>query len=129
MRIPIGLVPAPGKSATESSKQIKDIIRRYSVTTLDVFSAINDTTNSSVKVGEMVSGKRGSCGMHAVDLSMEHATGQAKQSRAKKIVDRFDECKLLRIKLKNCFSWLMSHCAKKGSRNIPVLTRTLPRFW
>ncbi len=69
---------------SDCSKQIEDIIARYGVTKEDIFSSVNDTTNSAVKAGENISGKCGSCGMHTVDLSMEHATGQSKRTRQKK---------------------------------------------
>ncbi len=78
LQLPVGLLPAVGKNATDCTAQIQTIISCYGVSQKDIFSSINDTTNLAVKTGENVSGKKGSCGMHLVDLSMEHATGQSK---------------------------------------------------
>ncbi len=82
LQIPVGLLPSVGKSADVCAEQIQNIISCYGVGTAGVFASVNDTTNSAVKTGENILGKKGSCGMHTVDLSMEHATGQAKRTKS-----------------------------------------------
>ena len=61
--------------------------------------------------------------MHTVDLSMEHAMGQAKCTKLKEIVDQFKACNELRLKLKNCLSWLMSRRAKKRFKEYTAVNK------
>ena len=79
MQIPVGLLPSTKKKASVCALQVQDIIRCYEISDDDVFLSVNDTTNSAVATGKAIAdGKAGTCGMHSIDLAMEHATNQTK---------------------------------------------------
>ncbi len=51
--------------------------------------------------------------MHHIDLSMEHALDQTKRTKQKEVIDEFDDCNNLWLKLKTALSYLTSKQAKK----------------
>jgi hypothetical protein len=62
----------------------------------DLYKTVNDTTNSAVKTGWNLTGVKGTCAMHRVNLIIEHATGRRKRTQQRKVTDEFPECEAIR---------------------------------
>jgi hypothetical protein len=70
----------------------------------DMPCALNDTTSSALMDGRMIIGGgtaarkdcEGTCGMHAVELIVNHAARFVKRSKNKAIVDSFPACECFR---------------------------------
>jgi hypothetical protein len=59
-----------------------------------LFLPVSNTATAAVVVGVALTGLKGTCGLHRVNLIIEHATGRRTRSSKKKIIDSFPECKL-----------------------------------
>jgi hypothetical protein len=91
---------------------------RYGITPLDIFRGINDTTNSALKAGLMLSSGRcpsekgTTCFMHAQELVVKHALGLSiRKGRNGSADDTFDSGVNLRNRVK---AWLSKIMDKKS---------------
>ena len=111
-RLPIAMVRITGKMALVTANQTLEALKVIGVAKEDIFRCVNDTTNVAVKVGVLISGKKGTCNMHTVQLILEHATGRRTRSKKKQVIDDFPECDDVRKAAKESASYLMNKKAK-----------------
>jgi hypothetical protein len=81
-RIPVGLELTDSKKFVELSEQILETLDTCGVKQEDLYKTANDTTNSSVKVGFLLTREKGTCAMHTTSLLIGHATGILQRSSA-----------------------------------------------
>ena len=98
-RIPVGLERSVDKKAAPTAKQSLAILEGAGIGKDDIYRAANDTTNSALKTGRLMTadGDEGTCFMHITQLCIDHATGRKKRSVDKQIVDDFPECESIRL--------------------------------
>jgi hypothetical protein len=70
-RIPLGLETCPDKKAEPTVEQAMDLLQLAGVQPQDVFKAANDTTNTALKVGRMltVGKENGTCVRRYIKLT------------------------------------------------------------
>ena len=77
-RIPLGLIMAKGHTARQVCDLSVALLSCFSVQAdTDLFSTVNDNTNSAVLAGKNILNHRGEgkCDMHITDLILKHTTG------------------------------------------------------
>jgi hypothetical protein len=72
-RLSLGLIQPLSHASEDCSDAVLEVLSRFGVRKEDVLYAVNDTTNSSVKTGRLVSGQHGTCRMPVINLIIEHA--------------------------------------------------------
>jgi len=85
---------------------------RFQIQKCDIFRAVNDTANSALKTGLLISDYRKpdggtTCQMHAQELVLKHALGLAIRKRNKTVIDSFPAGKNLRDQCKSLASKIM----------------------
>jgi hAT family C-terminal dimerisation region len=88
-RIPLGLGKVEDKRSDGTSSQILDLLSMVGVTARDLYRAVNDTTNTALKVGRNLTGFNGTCAMHEIQLALEHATGRKTRRENKIVTDQY----------------------------------------
>jgi hypothetical protein len=80
--------------------QAMDLLKVTGVEPQDFFKAANDTTNTALKVGRLltVGKENGTCTMHQVQLALVHAIGAKTRTKNSKVVDSFEEAQVLHKK-------------------------------
>jgi hypothetical protein len=113
---PVGLKTVLSKKAEPTADQTLLICQTAGMEKSDLFKAANDTTNTALKVGRLltVSGERGTYGMHEGQgqLAFEHATGKKVRKRGNKVVDHFDDFVKLHAKSLKAAKYLMEKKSK-----------------
>jgi hypothetical protein len=111
----VGVVNSNGKKVRPVSDQVKSLLQeRIGITQEDIFSAINDTSNSAVLAGKQIAGTNvpGTCDMHVFELALKHATGMKSRSKNKVICDQNPEFVALHDKFNTLVSWITNKKAK-----------------
>ena len=111
-KIPIGLAQPSSHSAEDCAAAALIVCKRVGVYQCDLQDSCNDTTNSSVATGRILTGRNGSCSMHVSSLLIEHAIGKRVRTRNRKVVDSFDKHETLRKKHQACVKYIWSKRAK-----------------
>lgn len=111
-KIPIGLESVDDKRATQTAEQCEDLLSACGIWKEDLYKAVNDTTNTALKVGRLLAGQNGSCSMHEVQLALDHAVGKKTRKRNNKIVDSFKEAEAIRLQALKASGYLMEKKAK-----------------
>jgi hypothetical protein len=109
---PIGMCVVYDKSAAATVQQTLKLLAGCGIEKEDLYKAVNDTTNTAVRTGELLTGEKGTCAMHSTQLVIQHATGHLKRKKDCKIVDEFPECEDLRKKARDSAFYLMNKKAK-----------------
>jgi hypothetical protein len=107
-RIPIALVRVISKFAVATVEQTLESLRSVGILKDDLYRSVNDTTNVAVKVGKLLSGSKGTCNMHTLQLIIEHSTGKRTRKHNTKIIDEFPECEEVRKAAKAGASYMTS---------------------
>jgi hypothetical protein len=100
------------KKSHELSEQILEILDTCGVKQEDLYKSVNDTTNSSVKVGFLLTGEKGMWAMHNTSLLIGHATGILQRSSAGQVRDSFVHLLELFKELLDASGWLNNKKAK-----------------
>ena len=79
--LPLGLTPVEDKKSDPTALQTMDLLRVAGIEEEDLYMPVNDTTNSAVKTGRVLTGEDGSCAMHQVQLCFVHATGKVQRKK------------------------------------------------
>ncbi|KAI2512772.1 hypothetical protein MHU86_1560 [Fragilaria crotonensis] len=111
-KIPIGLAQPLSHSAEDCADAALAVCKRVGVQQCDLQDSCNDTTNSSVATGRILTGQNGSCSMHVSSLLIEHAIGKRVRTKNRQIVDSFDKHETLRKKHQACVKYIWSKRAK-----------------
>ncbi len=75
-RIPIGMIDVESKTSEYIATVTMSVLEKVGIQKADFFRSVNDTTNSALKVGDLLTGSKGTCAMHSTQLIIEHATGK-----------------------------------------------------
>jgi hypothetical protein len=111
-KVPIGLELTDSKKSVELSEQILEILDTCGVQQNNLYKSANDTTNSSVKVGFLLTGEKGTCAMHTTSLLIGHATRILQRKGSGKVIDSFDRLQDLFKEVLEAASWLNNKKAK-----------------
>jgi hAT family C-terminal dimerisation region len=111
-RIPVGLKLTDSKKSVELSEQILEILNTCGVKQENLYTTANDTTNSSVKVGFLLTGEKGTCTMPTTSLLIGHATGILQRSSAGQVSDSFVRLQELFKEVLDAAGWLNNKKAK-----------------
>ena len=92
---------------------------RYDILRSDIFRGINDTTNSALLTGRLISsgrvpddGSRNSCFMHTQELALTHAFGLRDRKRNGDVTDSFLPGKAIRDRVRKLCSTIMNRKSK-----------------
>ena len=93
------------------------VFHRYDIHKADIFRGVNDTTNSALRAGQLLTDGRNvrglnTCVMHTQELVITHALGLRTRTRMRVVVDEFCEGKALRNRVKELLSFIMDKKAK-----------------
>jgi hypothetical protein len=96
--LPVGLQVLENKSSESVVQHLNKMLSRYDIKPEDIYRGINDTTNSALKAGQLLSSNRNlntrnTCFMHSQELAVTHALGIRSRSRNKVITDSFTRMK------------------------------------
>jgi hypothetical protein len=102
------------KKSQELSEQILEILKTCGVRQEDLYKSANDTTNSSVKVGFLLTGEKGTCAMHTTAAIAHWARNWnfAKEQSAGQVHDSFVPLKDLFKELLDAAGWLNNKKSK-----------------
>ena len=126
-KIPIGLLETKGHTACQIADHTESLLHQVGFTSLDLFTSINDSTNSGVLAGKYIIGqnKAGKCNMHRAKLILKHATGQAVRRQGGTVIDE-NKTFVNLFKVFHIFSsWLMSRKARSRSENLKNLLKKM----
>ena len=112
VKVPVGMLVCDDKNSKAVCAQTLSMLAACGIGKDDIYRAANDTTNSAVKVGRLLSGENGTCSMHQVQLIITHATGRVTRKKNNKIVDSFVECERIRKTSEDCANWIMNRKSK-----------------
>lgn len=112
VKVPVGMLVCNDKNSKAVCEQTLSMLAACGIGKDDIYRAANDTTNSAVKVGRLLSGENGTCSMHQVQLIITHATGRVTRKKNNKIVDSFEECERIRKTSEDCANWIMNRKSK-----------------
>jgi hypothetical protein len=96
LKVGVGLMATQSKKANDVASDILQCLERVGIEKEDLYRTVNDTTNSAIKTGWNLTGKKGTCAMHRTNLIIEHATGRKTRKQGKKVTDEFNECEEIR---------------------------------
>jgi hypothetical protein len=122
-RIPIAMVRVISKVAVATVEQTIEALKSVGIGQLDIYRSVNDTTNVAVRVGFLLSGNKGTCNMHTIQLVIEHCTGRRMRKLNKQIIDSFPECEALRKGAKEAASYLVNKKKKSVWKSYAKLMR------
>jgi len=122
-RIPIGLSPVADKKSEGTALQTLELLALSGIEEKDLYKAVNDTTNTALKVGRLLTGENGGCAMHEVQLLLEHAMGTRKRSANTIVTDSFPEAQAIRKKALAASGWLMERKAKGRFKTFETLLK------
>ena len=113
LKVPIGLSVVDDKRSEQTAELTMKMLNACGIYAEDLYKAANDTTNSALKVGRLLTGgDEGTCAMHQTQLVIDHATGRKTRKRAGKIVDENPACESLRKKAEKATQCLMNAKSK-----------------
>jgi len=115
--IPLGLMPNDDKKAAATTIQTLDLLTNAGILKADLYKAVNDTTNTAVKIGRDLVGESGGCAMHEVSLAFEHGIGKRMRSKNKVVIDSFPAAEDIRKKSLWATGELMEKKAKSRFRD------------
>ena len=94
--VALGLVPTTSKKSADVAQEVLKVLGRAGIEKDDLLVPVNDTAMAALAVGFALTGVKGTCAMHRVNLVIEHATGRRTRSSQRKITGSFPECKEFR---------------------------------
>jgi len=113
LKVPIGLTVVDDKTSSKTAELTMKMLNACGINAEDLYKAANDTTNSALKVGRILTGgDEGTCAMHQTQLVVDHATGRKKRSAQNTITDDFPACEELRKKAEKASQYLMNAKSK-----------------
>jgi hypothetical protein len=122
LKIAVGLEYCDDKKSEPTADATLNVLSKAGITKPDLFRAVNDTTNSALMVGRLLTGTNGTCVMHETELIMEHALGMKVRTDNHVVVDSFTDCEDLRKSAKDAVSFLMD---KKAKSRFPKYVRAM----
>jgi hypothetical protein len=122
-KIPIGLAQPLSHSADDCADAALIVCQRVGVCQYDLQDSCNDTTNSSVATGCILTGQNGSCGMHVSSLLIKHAIGKHVRTKNRQIVDSLTNMKSYERNTRHASSTFGQSKPKPGARCMLLATR------
>jgi hypothetical protein len=95
VRVALGLAESDSKKANVCNDLILILLEKAGIEKGDLYVPVNDTAAAAVKVGEYLTGIKGTCAFHRANLIMEHATGHHTCKKYGEIWDSFPECEAI----------------------------------
>ena len=121
--VPLDLISVSEKGADATAQKCLEMMELCGFEKEDIFRASNDTTNSAVRTGELLSGLKGTCLMHELELALKHAIGWLTRKRNNRIVDSFDKAEELRELSFKVARYLMEKRAKSRLKKYAELMK------
>jgi len=110
--IPLILAFAESKKSQELFEQTVSLLETFGIEQKDLYKPTNDTTNASVKIGNLLTGEDGTCCMHTMSLLLNHAVGQLTRKVRGKVTDSFPEAVNVRKAAMESAAWLNNNKSK-----------------
>jgi hypothetical protein len=93
------------------------VLKHYGIRRNDIVLSINNTISASVATDRLIVGMDDTYNMHLANLACDHATGKRKRTLNKEIVDSFEECKDLRLAVRQMIRYVWNKKAKSRKIN------------
>ncbi len=111
------LVVPNGHGAQTCNNTTMVVLKHYAIHRSNIILSINDTNNAFVIIGRLIADANDTCNMQLANLAYNHTIEKQKRTLNKRIVNLFEECKDMRLAMRQMIRYIWNKKAKSRKIN------------